>query len=232
MKPLLPHHTLDRFKSPLGLLAGLGAVTGLFFAGLKIWSEVVEGDARGFDEKILLALRVPGHPDTPVGPVWLSQSMIDISGLGGGTLLTLLILAACGYLIIKRAYARAFLLAAATISGSTLLFLLKNAFGRPRPELINHLVTVQSLSFPSGHAANSALVYLTIAALASDVEASFIARFYIVAVAIILTVLIGLSRLYLGVHWPSDVVAGWALGAGWALAWRLAINGRASPNIP
>lgn len=224
MPSLLPPRSSYAFRSPLGLLAGLGVVAGLFFLCFKVWSEVAEGDARGFDQKLLLSLRVSGHPDVPIGPAWLTQSMIDISGLGGGTLLTLLIVAACGYLVIKRARTRAALLATATISGATLLFLLKNIFGRPRPEFIDHLVTVQSMSFPSGHAANSALVYLTIAALASDVEPSFRVRIYIMTVAMILTVLIGFSRLYLGVHWPSDVLAGWALGAGWALAWRLAAS--------
>lgn len=221
MPSLLQPRSSCSFRSPLALLAGLGVVAVLFFLCLKIWSEVTEGDARGFDQKILLSLRLAGHPDVPIGPAWLTQSMIDISGLGGGTLLTLLIVAACGYLVIKGGPTRALVLATATISGSAVLFLLKNAFGRPRPEFVDHLVSVQSMSFPSGHAANSALVYLTIAALASDVEPSFLVRIYIMTVAIVLTVLIGFSRLYLGVHWPSDVVAGWALGAGWALAWQL-----------
>lgn len=230
MTPLLPLRPSYTFKSPLGLLAGLGIVACLFFLCLKVWSEVAEGDARAFDEKILLSFRLAGNPDVPIGPAWLTQSMIDISSLGGGTLLGLLIVAACGYLVISGARTRALLLAAATVSGSTILLLLKNIFGRPRPELVDHLVTVQSMSFPSGHATNSALVYLTIAALASDVEPSLLVRIYIMAVAIMLTVLIGLSRLYLGVHWPSDVVAGWALGAGWAMAWRLAATRIASAS--
>lgn len=224
MTPFLPPRFPYKLRSPLGLLGGLGIIAGLFFLCLKVWSEVAEGDARGFDEKILLALRQAGHTDVPIGPAWLVQSMIDISSLGGGTLLGLLIIAACGYLIIKGARTRAYLLATATVSGSSLLLVLKNIFGRPRPELVDHLVTVKSMSFPSGHATNSALVYLTIAALASDVEPSLRVRIYIMTVAMTLTVLIGISRLYLGVHWPSDVVAGWALGAGWALAWRLAAS--------
>lgn len=205
----------------MGLLAGLGAVAGLFFLFLKIWSEVAERDARAFDERILLSLRLPGHPDVPIGPAWVTQSMLDISSLGGGTLLGLVVVATSGYLIIKGAHTRAMWLVTATGSGSMIMLLLKSFFGRPRPQLVDHLVTVQSMSFPSGHATNSALVYLTIAALASDVEPNFVGRIYVMAVAIVLTVLIGISRLYLGVHWPSDVVAGWALGAGWALAWRL-----------
>lgn len=220
---------LPRFRDSLGLplrlLAGLATVAGLFFVFLKIWAEVAEGDARAVDTAILLSLRAAGHPDVPIGPTWLKQSMIEVSSLGGTTLLGLLIFAACGYLVIKGVRTRALMLAAATLSGAGVIFFLKNAFGRPRPDLVDHFVAAQSMSFPSGHAANSALVYLTIAALASDVEPGRSARIYIMAVAMTLTILIGLSRLYLGVHWPSDVAAGWALGAGWALAWRLAAAG-------
>lgn len=208
--------------SPLKLLAGLGAVGLLAFLFLKIWSEVQEGDARAIDAAILLKLRVPGHMDIPVGPAWLKESMVALSNLGSFTSLALLIVTACGYLVVKGAPGRAVLLATATLSGGVAVLALKDLIGRPRPILVDHLVSVQFTSFPSGHAANSAIVYLTIAALAIDVEPSLRAQTYILIVAITLTVLIGLSRLYLGVHWPSDVAAGWALGAAWALAWRLA----------
>jgi len=156
--------------------------------------------------------------------------MVEISSLGGTTVLGMLVFSASGYLVIKGARTRALMLPAATLSGAGAIFLLKNVFGRPRPELVDHLVVAQSMSFPSGHAANSALVYLTIAALASDVEPGRPTRIYIMAVAMGLTILIGLSRVFLGVHWPSDVAAGWTFGAGWALAWRLAVSPRAVPR--
>jgi len=194
--------------APLKLLAGLGTVSLLVFLFLKIWSEVQEGDARAIDAAILLKLRVPGHLDIPIGPAWLKESMVALSDLG--------------YLLVKGALGRAVLLATATLSGGVAVLALKDLTGRPRPIIVDHLVSVQFTSFPSGHAANSAIVYLTIAVLAIDVEPSLRAQTYILIVAITLTVLIGLSRLYLGVHWPSDVAAGWALGAAWALAWRLA----------
>ncbi len=204
------------------LLAGLAAIAAACFVFLKIWSEVTEPGSRTLDSAILLSMRVAGHPDIPIGPVWLREVMAEISSLGGGTALTLLLIGACGYLIVKGAGKRALWLAGAVLSGSLAVTLLKHFFGRPRPELIDHLVGTQTLSFPSGHAANSALVYLTIAALASDHEPSRAARIYLLAVAITLTLLIGFSRIYLGVHWPSDVLAGWTFGAAWALAWRLA----------
>lgn len=211
-------------RGPLKLVAGLGTVGLLAFLFLKIWSEVEEGDARAIDAAILLKLRVPGHLDIPIGPAWLKQAMIALSDLGSFTVLALLIITACGYLLVKGARGRAILLATATLSGGAAVLALKDLIGRPRPTLVDHLVSAQFMSFPSGHAANSAIVYLTIAALAIDVEPNVRARTYILIVAITLTVLIGLSRLYLGVHWPSDVAAGWALGAAWALAWRLAVG--------
>ncbi len=224
MAPPRARNSAQAMALPLKLLAGLGIVGILSFLFLKIWSEVAEGDARAIDAAILLALRVPGHPNIPIGPVWLKQGMIELSGLGGFTFLSLLIVTACGYLLIKGARARALLLATATLSGGGAVLALKGLFGRPRPDLVDHLVPAQFMSFPSGHAANAAIVYLTIAALAIDVESSLRARTYILSVAMALTILIGLSRLYLGVHWPSDVAAGWALGAAWALSWRLAAS--------
>lgn len=213
--PDVPHH-------PWCLLASLGAIAGSFILFLKIWSEVADQDARAVDAAILRSLRVVGHPDVPIGPEWLRQAMLEIASLGGTTLLRLLIVGVFGYLLIRGARHRALWLAAATLAGSGAVSLLKNIFGRPRPELIDHLVATQTTSFPSGHAANAALDYLSIASLASDLERSRPARIYILAVAIAITLLIGVSRLYLGVHWPTDVVAGWAFGAGWAWAWRLA----------
>ncbi len=215
-------HSLGGGSYHTRLLAGLAAIAAACFAFLKIWSGVAEADSRTLDSSILLSMRVTGHPDLPIGPPWLHAAMFDISSLGSGMVLNLLILATCGFLLVKGKLKRALWLAAAAITGSIAVTLLKHGFGRPRPELIDHLVATQTLSFPSGHAANSALIYLTIAALAGDHETSRPARIYLLAVAITLTLLIGLSRVYLGVHWPSDVLAGWTFGAAWALAWRLA----------
>lgn len=209
--------TIERL--PLTLLASLGAVAGLAFLFLKLWSEIVEGETHRLDETILLGLRVPGHLGTAIGPHWLPQAMIDLTSLGSNPVHILITVGAAGLLIIKGAVKRAVLLVAAVASGGLAVTLLKNLFGRPRPELVEHLVQVQSLSFPSAHAANSALVYLTLGILLARAEAGRWARVYIMTAAIALTLLVGLSRLYLGVHWPSDVVAGWAFGAAWAIAW-------------
>ena len=112
----------------------------------------------------------------------------------------------------------------ATISGAVLSSLLKLGFDRPRPDLVPHLTHVYSASFPSGHAMVSAVVYLTLGTLLTRIVSGIWLKIFVMAVAVLLTGLIGLSRLYLGVHWPSDVLAGWAAGAAWALVWWTVAN--------
>lgn len=211
------------------LLAVLAAASGLAFGFIKIWSEVAEHDATAIDSAILRSLRVPGHSGMLIGPAWLEQAMAEISSLGGATVLTLLIAGTCGFFLVKRMWHQALIMALATLTGSGAVSLLKHFFGRARPEVVDHLVAVQTLSFPSGHAANSAVVYLTLAALATDLGSTRPVRVYVLACAIALILLIGLSRLFLGVHWPSDVLAGWAFGASWALLWRV-VAGWVSPQ--
>jgi undecaprenyl-diphosphatase len=102
--------------------------------------------------------------------------------------------------------------------------LLKDAFGRARPDLVPHGVEVHTLSFPSGHAMLAAATYLTLGALLARVQPHPRVKTYVLTVAAVLTVLIGVSRVHLGVHWPSDVLAGWCVGAAWALlCWMAAV---------
>jgi undecaprenyl-diphosphatase len=208
-----------RDRTPLWLFIGVALAAALIFLMLKLGGEILEGEGGALDRALLLALRVPGHPATPVGPFWLRRAMLDITSLGGGTQLTLLVLFAVGLLLVRRARRTALLLVLATASGGWLVALLKDRFARPRPALVDHLVQVQSASYPSGHAANSAVVFLTLAALLMRVETQRAERIYTFAAAILLTFSVGFSRVYLGVHWPSDVAAGWLLGSGWAVLW-------------
>lgn len=197
------------------LLAALLFVvaSGSLFA--LIASRVIRGGP-DFDARILEVLRDPSDPSRPLGPDWLHLAMIDITGLGGGTMLTLFTLLCFGYLLVLRRRATAIFLAASVIGGALLSTGLKLAFLRPRPDLVPHLVDVATASFPSGHAMNSAVVFLTLGALLARAEASRRVRVYLVSVAIGLTVLVGVSRIYLGVHWPTDVLAGWCVGAAWS----------------
>ncbi len=153
------------------------------------------------------------------GPGWLRGAAVDLTALGSTTVLTLVVIAAAGLLLVQRLWLTALATAAACWSGGWAVRLIKAEVARPRPDLVPHWVDVANASFPSGHAAGSATVYLTIAALASQVVRDGAARRYIVVAAILLVGAIGTSRVYLGVHWPSDVLAGWSFGTLWALGW-------------
>jgi undecaprenyl-diphosphatase len=183
---------------------------------LMFASEVMEGETLAFDRWILLAMRSPTDPAIPAGPAWLRLSMADVTALGGYTVLTMLTGFAVVYLIIVRKAVTALFLAGSVISGLLMSSILKFVYLRPRPELVAHLVPVQTSSFPSGHATNAAVVYLTLAILLANAEKNRWVRSYLMAIAIFLTVAVGVSRVYLGVHWPSDVLAGWCVGGAWA----------------
>ena len=179
--------------------------------------EMMEGDTSASDNAVLLALRVPGHLATPIGPPWLLQSAIDISALGGFTFIWLFTAAAAGFFALTRRWRTLAIFLGAIVGASVLDTVLKLSFHRARPEIVPHLTQVDNASFPSGHAMISAATYLTLGALLASSQSSRGARLYVLGLSVVITVLIGLSRLYLGVHWPSDVMAGWSAGAAWAL---------------
>lgn len=172
-----------------------------------------------FDRTILLAMRHGTMHGTPIGPAWLKLAMIDVTALGGVTVLPIVVAVTAGFLAVRRLWLTLALVLGGTISGSIAITLIKILVARARPEVTDHLVQVSSASFPSGHAANSAIVYLTIATLIDQIVEGRGTRIYILTVTALLVTLIGISRVYLGVHWPSDVLAGWCFGTLWALAW-------------
>lgn len=198
------------------LLLAFLALAIVSLAFLKFASEVREGDTMAFDRWAMLALRHPNNLAIPDGPAWFGFAMRDITALGGATGLTLITLVIAGFLLVARKFATAGFVLAAITGGAVLSTLLKAIFLRARPTIVPHLVTVDTASFPSGHAMNSAIVFLTLGALLTRTQKSRTVRIYLVAVAILLTLLVGFSRVYLGVHWPSDVIAGWIVGAAWA----------------
>ncbi|MEO5938622.1 MAG: phosphatase PAP2 family protein [Sphingomonas sp.] len=197
----------------LGLL-----VVSLVGLGAHLADELIEGEGWSFDTRLLLALRVPGHPQTPIGPHWLLQSATDITALGGATLMWLFGIAGLAWLLWVGKRAEAAWIAVSLIGASLIDNGLKAWIARPRPALVPHLAQVTDASFPSGHAMVSAALYLTLALMLAEGAKSWAARGAIVAFGAVLAVLIGCSRVYLGVHWPSDVLAGWSFGTAWALA--------------
>lgn len=175
------------------------------------------------DARILRSLREPDDARNPVGPRWVEEMARDITALGGQAVLTLLIGSVLGYLVIDRRRHAAVFILIATVGGALLSNALKGLYSRPRPDVVPHLAYVTSYSFPSGHAMLSAVVYLALGALLARLVETRRAKVYFVGVAVLLTLLIGASRVYLGVHYPTDVVAGWSAGVAWAvLCWLLA----------
>jgi undecaprenyl-diphosphatase len=207
-----------------GWLAGLLAIAVALLAFFGLAGEVLEGETLGFDRLILLALRSPIEPYDPIGPRWLGEVARDVTGLGGIPVLSGVTLAVVGYLTLARKRAAALLVLGAVGGGVALSTLLKLAYHRARPDLVPHAVEVYTTSFPSGHAMLSAVTYLTLGALLVRVEKRWQIKAYILALAVLITLLVGISRIYLGVHWPTDVLAGWCVGAAWALlCWLLAL---------
>ena len=170
----------------------------------------------GFDRAILVGLRRWG------GPAWLREAAVNVTAVGSPTVLTLVTAGGAALLVAARHRTTALVAIAAAISGGWAITLIKRTIHRPRPTLVEHWTAVHDLSFPSGHSASSAVVYLTLAALATQVVKGSALRRTIMALAVLLVGMIGVSRVYLGVHWPSDVLAGWCLGTLWALGWWLA----------
>ncbi|HUD97244.1 MAG TPA: phosphatase PAP2 family protein [Woeseiaceae bacterium] len=196
---------------------------GAMWTFAELTDSVLEGDTATVDERLLLALREPGDITDPIGPHWFEETARDITGLGGIGILTLVTLIAAGFLALQRKRHTAIYLVLATGSGIMVSTILKWIFARPRPDLVPHAQVVYTNSFPSGHSMMSAVTFLTIGALLAGVQTGVRLKAYLLAVAAMLTLLVGLSRVYLGVHWPTDVLAGWTAGAAWAfLCWIVA----------
>jgi undecaprenyl-diphosphatase len=199
----------------LALLAVLGFII--------IADEVKEGDTQRFDDWAIKALRTPDNPARPIGPVWLEELGRDMTALGGVLVLTLVTVIVVGYLWLNRQKRAFVFVLGATIGALILSLFLKGIFDRPRPELVPHLSRVATTSFPSGHSMLSAAVYLTLGAMLSRLVLQKRLKLYFIGVALAITFLVGISRIYMGVHYPTDVLAGWLAGMGWAiLCWLVA----------
>lgn len=218
----------ERRSGPLGLFSWLGGhelttliLLAVLAAGMwgfaELADEVMEGETHAFDKAVLLMMRNPFDPSGPLGPKWVQEIGRDFTALGGVGVLTFLTLAVAGFLVLRGKSRVALFLLSAISSGLLLSFLLKYGFDRPRPDLVPHGTFVYTTSFPSAHSMMSAVTYLTLGALMARVFPRRREKAYFIVMALLLTVLVGLSRIYLGVHWPTDVLAGWAVGSSWAL---------------
>ena len=208
-------------QEPVVLLAMLLVVAGTW-CFIALAEEVREGATQEFDFWAVRILRQPDRPELPRGPQWLAEVGRDVTALGSTMVLSLLVVAVAGFLYLRRNYRTMWLVLIAAVSGSCLSHLLKFFFARERPDFVPHAATMTQ-SFPSGHSMLSAVVYLSLGALLAQMEASRREKAYFLSVALFLTFIIGLSRVYLGVHYPTDVLAGWTAGGVWALlCWQIA----------
>jgi len=222
-----------RFELRVLILLLLGAAAAWSF--MEVADEVLEGEAHAWDVRILMAMRSAKDHTDPLGPEWLEELMRDVTGFGGVAAIAGLTLLVTGFLVLDGRRAIALLVVLSVGSGILLSSVLKLGFERPRPDLVPHGSYVATSSFPSGHSMMSAIAYLTLGALLARTLARRRLKVYVLAAAVALTTGVGLSRVYLGVHWPSDVLAGWAAGAFWAalcwlVAWRLQVLGAAEPE--
>jgi len=200
----------------------LGSRGGLFLAAILaivagVWGfialadEVRDGDTGHFDRAANRFFY--DHP----GPRWVQDAGRDITALGGITVLALVVLAVAGYLLLTRRRGMLTLVVAATLGALLLTTGLKHVIDRPRPPLRHEGVIVYTTSFPSGHSALSACIYLTLGGLLGRASRRRTIEFYFLFLAATLTFLIGCSRVYLGAHFPTDVLAGWTVGLVWAI---------------
>ncbi|HEX9906332.1 MAG TPA: phosphatase PAP2 family protein [Propylenella sp.] len=204
-------------RAELAILVTFLIVAGGVWAFVLLAGEVAEGETEAFDRAVLLAFRSSADPSDPIGPGWLEEAVRDVTALGSNVVLTFVTLAVIGYLVLARKRGAA-LLVAASVGGGTLIgTLLKAVFQRPRPDLVPHGMDIYTASFPSNHAMLSAVTYLTLGALLARLHDGRAIKIYFLLLSVLLTVMVGLSRIHLGVHWPTDVLAGWAIGAAWAM---------------
>jgi len=211
-------------------------VVALFIAALLagfgfLADEVNEGATLAFDKSVLLMLRTPGNEADPIGPAWFEEAARDVTSLGSFSVLTLLVIAVAVCLLLLKRRNVAFFIVFAVIGGTILSSTLKNIFQRERPELTG-VARVFTSSFPSGHATISAVVYLTLGVCLAETTSDFRLKAFYVGYAAFLTLIVGLSRLYLGVHYPTDVVAGWAIGTAWALLCWVIVSSRGIFKTP
>jgi undecaprenyl-diphosphatase len=204
-------------RREVALMALLAVFAGGIWGFLTLAEAVTEGETETIDEQILLLFRTGDDPNDPVGPHALESAVRDVTALGSLTVVIFLTLAVAVYFLLDRRPKTALFVVVAVGGGAGIGYALKFFYDRMRPDLLPPEALPADPSFPSGHAALAAVVYLTLGLLMARTMPRRRLKVYVVALAVALALAVGVSRLYLGVHWPSDVLAGWTLGGLWAL---------------
>jgi undecaprenyl-diphosphatase len=215
---------LFRFlRGELAAVLALFVITVGVMTFVEVADDMTEADGRAFDQAVLEAVRPYADPGQPWGPWWLKEMASDITALGSLAVLSLFALIIVGFLLFQRKWLSATLLAVGLGGGVMLSEGLKGLFERERPPVDYQVVETINASFPSGHALMSTVFYLSIGVMLTRAFPRRRFKSYVMGVAITVALLVGLTRIYLGAHWASDVFAGWSLGAAWAMAlWLMA----------
>jgi undecaprenyl-diphosphatase len=209
-------------RHELAILLAIGALAAGVWMFAALADEVMEGGTQKLDRALLLALRRPGDLK-PLGSPAVQDAARDITALGGMTVLGLFTAGAGLFLALDGKKHMALFVCGSVAGGLLVSIFLKDLFERPRPDLVPYTVYASDSSFPSGHSMMSAITYLVLGALLARSQERMLLKAYFLLGAVFVTVLVGVSRVYLGVHWPTDVLAGWTAGAVWALlCWLLA----------
>lgn len=205
-------------RTEIAALAALLVVALGVMTFVELADDMTEADGQAFDLMVLQAVRpIPNQPDQPWGPWWLHEAAADITSLGGISVLALFAVAAMGFLLIQRKWLSAVLMAVGLAGGVALSEGLKAVFQRERPPIAFQAVETINASFPSGHALLSTVFYLTLGVMLTRAVPQRRLKAYVLGVSLLIALMIGLTRIYLGAHWASDVFAGWSVGAAWAM---------------
>ncbi len=195
----------------------LSIIFAAVWALVELSEEVIEGSTRNLDSQILLLLRTPGDLSDPIGPMWLEEMGRDFTALGGVGVLALTTLVVSVFFLLLQRWKSTLYVLVAVGGGILISGVAKEFFDRPRPDLVPHGSIVHTASFPSGHSMMAAVAYLSLGVLIARLQPRRVLKVYVMTVAVMLTILVGISRVYLGVHWPTDVAAGWLAGGAWAM---------------
>ncbi len=210
-------------KKELPVLLAIFSIFASLLLFLFLTQLAMEDTPHEVDRMLLLSLRSATDLSDPLGPPWMEEVGRDITALGGNAVLILLTLAVLGFLLMDGKPRLAVVVLIATLGALGVSHTLKKTIDRDRPDLVPHNSVVYTASFPSGHSMLSASTYLTLGALLATAQRRKRIKVFILLVCTFVTLLVGISRVYLGVHWPTDVLAGWTAGATWAiLCWLLA----------
>ena len=208
------------------MLAAALVLAGAIWAFIAVANKMGGAKSQSMDERLMMLLRAPGKPGEAIGPGWLTDVAHDLSALGGPAVVALVVASVAGYLGIRRSTAAMWTVLGVPLGGAALAILLKLIVGRPRPDAALHLASAHGASFPSGHSIVSAVVYVTLGAMIARRTPGRLGKVYVLLLAMLVPVLVGVSRVYLGVHYPTDVAAGWAAGVAWALGFWVAARWR------